>query len=267
MITIALLCLLLGGLAVGTAPATFAQPLPPQLPVPSQLLPADQALDKVCTTLKEQQAFSVEVDTVYDNVLADEQKIQYSAYQMLSVQKPDRVRSDYVGDERVSRFYYNGKSFALLSPLQNLYVSREAPATIDAAVDAIAEKYDVTIPLSNLIVSDPCTKLKLDTLEATYIGTDMVNRVPGYHYLFTGKTRDWQLWVSEGEKPLPLKMVITYRDLPQSPQYTAVFSRWDLSPQFGEQTFAFVPPEGARAIGFLSSEPTQKPDQKPGGKK
>ncbi len=40
------------------------------------------------------------MDITYDDVLDFGDKIQYSAYQTLSVQKPNRLRSDYVGDER-----------------------------------------------------------------------------------------------------------------------------------------------------------------------
>ncbi|WP_448573183.1 DUF2092 domain-containing protein [Trichothermofontia sp.] len=64
-----------------------------------------QVVDQVCDFLKAQRSFTVEMDITYDNVLDFGNKVQYSAYQSLSVQKPNRLRSEYVGDERVTDFY------------------------------------------------------------------------------------------------------------------------------------------------------------------
>lgn len=84
---------------------------------PSQnLKTTDELLNQVCDFLKAQPSFTVEVDVTYDNVLESGEKVQYSGYQKLWVRKPDRMRSDYTGDERQTRFYYDGKSFSLFTP-------------------------------------------------------------------------------------------------------------------------------------------------------
>lgn len=68
-------------------------------------------------------------------------KVQYSAYQKVWVQKPNRLRSDYVGDLRTTRFYYDGKSFTLYAPNLNYYSTKAAPATLDAVLDQVEDKY------------------------------------------------------------------------------------------------------------------------------
>lgn len=75
-----------------------------------------ELLNQVCDFLKAQQTFTVEMDVTYDNVLESGAKVQYSGYQKVWVRKPDRLRSDYIGDERQTRFYYDGKSFSLFTP-------------------------------------------------------------------------------------------------------------------------------------------------------
>lgn len=182
-------------------------------------------------------------------------KVQYSAFQQLSVKRPNQLRSDYTGDERHNNFYYDGKTFSLLAKKTNLYATRPAPATIDAAIAEIEEKYDVTIPLSNLLVSDPCQTITPSIKKSTYIGFDMVNRVPSYHFLFNGEEKDFQVWISDDAKqPVPQKIVITYKNLPSSPQYTAILSNWNFNPQISADTFSFTPPTGTGKIEFLPSE-------------
>jgi hypothetical protein len=135
-----------------------------------------------------------------------------------------------------------------------LYATRPAPANIDAAIAEIEEKYDVTIPLSKLVVSDPCKEITPNIKKSTYIGFDMVNRVPSYHFLFNGEDKDFQVWISDDAEPTPQKILITYKKLPGSPQYTAVLSNWNFNPQIPANAFNFTPPAGTGKIDFLPSE-------------
>ena len=63
-----------------------------------------------------------------------------------------------------------------------------------------------------------------------------------------------QLWVAQGEKPLPQRVVITYIQDKGQPQFWAQFSEWNLSPAVPDSLFVFTPPEGARKIAFSPRE-------------
>ena len=225
----------------------------PKLPS-TGLKTTDQVLNQVCNFLKAQNSFTVEMDITYDNVLDTGEKVQYSAHQKVWVRKPNQLRSDYMGDERNTRFYYDGKSFTLYTTDLDLYATKVAAPSIDQVVKNIEANYGFTIPLSNLFVSDPCAAVTSDIQKSVFVGSNMVNRVPGYHILFTGEERDWQIWVSQARQPLPMKVVITYKNLPGAPQYTAVLSRWNFISKIPADTFTFEPPVGAISIEFLPAE-------------
>lgn len=231
---------------------TFAQTASESPIIPNE--EAEVILKKACDTLRAKQAFTVDIDITYDNVLDSGEKVQYSAFQQLSVKRPNQLRSDYTGDERYNSFYYDGKTFSILQKKANLYATRPAPATIDDAIAEIEEKYDVTIPLSKLVLSDPCQEIIPNIKKSKYIGFDMVNRVPSYHFLFTGEDKDFQIWISDGAEPAPQKILITYKNLPGSPQYTAVLSNWNFKPQIPADAFNFTAPAGTGEIDFLPSE-------------
>ena len=61
---------------------------------------------------------------------------------------------------------------------------------------------------------------------------------------------DLQIWVENGEKPLPRKLIITEKWVTGAPQFTALLSDWDLSPQFKEDLFTFVAPDQAEKLEF-----------------
>lgn len=218
-------------------------------------------LQEACNFLKAQKAFTVEKDITFDNVLDSGEKVQYSAYEKLAVRKPNQMRAIYTGDRRDSVLYYNGKTITLLNPAKNLYATKPAPPTIDETVNAIEEKYGIDLPLSNLIVSNPCIAVTPEAANAgktLFIGLDMVNRVPAYHLLFHGQDKDWQLWVSQDAPPRILKVVIAYKDLPGVPQYSVVLSKWNFNPSLAADTFTFKPPAGAAQIDFLPSAKVSK---------
>ncbi len=211
----------------------------------------DELLNQVCDFLKAQTSFTVEVDVTYDNVLESGEKVQYSGYQQLWVRKPDRMRSDYTGDERQTRFYYDGKSFSLFTPPLNVYATKKAPANLDDVVEQVEANYGITLPMSNLLLSDPCAAIAAERQQSIFVGNNLVNRQETYHILLTGEERDIQLWIGKTEPPLILKGLINYKTLPNSPQYTILFSNWNFNPSLTEDIFIFTPPQDAVGIEIL----------------
>jgi hypothetical protein len=68
------------------------------------------------------------------------------------------------------------------------------------------------------------------------------------------KDADWQVWITHGKKPLPRKILITYKKLPSQPEWEAVLSDWRLDRQVPASFFDPKLPKGAVKIGFIGSE-------------
>jgi hypothetical protein len=80
------------------------------------------------------------------------------------------------------------------------------------------------------------------------IGPSRCGAAPCEHLAFRGKV-DWQVWIDSGDKPLPLKVVVTTRDASAQPQFTAVLA-WDTAPKIDDSTFAFTPPPDASQMAL-----------------
>ncbi|WP_144051373.1 DUF2092 domain-containing protein [Geminocystis herdmanii] len=215
----------------------------------------DELLNQVCDFLKSQQSFSVEMDVTYDNVLASGSKVQYSGYKQVSLQRPNLLRVDTIGDQEKRSFYYDGKSFTLFSPLLNVFATKEAPTTIDDMVSSIEQNYGFTIAMSNLFTSNPCRVLDDIIEEPLYIGSNLVNRVETDHLLLVTDDWDGQLWISQDNPPLIKKAIITYKNLPNAPQYTVLFSNWNFKPSFSQDIFTFTPKKDNVRIEILPPSP------------
>jgi hypothetical protein len=122
---------------------------------------------------------------------------------------------------------------------------------IDEAVDEVFDKYGFSVPIADLIYKDPYLALIENAESGFLVGRPLIGGKPTFHLAFTQKTVDWQIWIEDGSRPLPLKLLITYKNEFGSPQYTATLSSWNLQARLSESFAEFHPPAGSHKIEFL----------------
>jgi hypothetical protein len=212
---------------------------------------ADRILREMSEYLKTAREFTFHADVSYDSVLTSGEKIQYGGTADVSVRRPDRLHVEYSGDERQSLAIFDGRTFTVHDVAVNVYAVTEVPAGIDAATDRMVEQYGFSVPIADLTYADPYATLTENVQAGSVVGRHSVDGTPCHHLAFSQETIDWQIWIEVGPRPVPRKMVITYRDEPGSPQYSSELSEWNFTPRLSEHYFTFRPPEGAEEIEFL----------------
>ena len=93
-----------------------------------------------------------------------------------------------------------------------------------------------------------------DVTSGSYLGTTWVNGVECDHVAFRAAKVDWQLWVQTGDKPLPMKYVITTKWMTGAPEFSVGCSDWDTQPKIPAGRFEFTPPAGAKADRVASAD-------------
>jgi hypothetical protein len=207
---------------------------------------AEAIVKKMGQTLTAAKEFSLQTTSLVDEVTPTGQKLQFSKQAVLSVRRPDKMHAIVKGDRENYTAVYDGKTVVFLDPTSNQYATAPMPATIDETLDTLALKYGLVTPLADLLFSKPEESLIGRAQAGLYVGQREINGVKCDHLAFRGESVDWQLWVSQGDKPLPLKLVINYKLLPGEPQFIAMLDKWDLAPKFSPDLFQFTPPAGAK---------------------
>ena len=199
--------------------------------------------------------FSLVTDATIEAVLADGQKLQFGQRVAVTVQRPNKMRAERIGELISQTFYYDGQSLSVNLPAYKYYATAAVPATLDGMLDTARDKLNVIAPGADFIYANAYQRLTEGLTSAYVIGKAVVGGVPCDHLAFRNAEVDWQLWIQEGAKPLPRKFVVTSKKMPQSPQFTSVMSDWQTAPKVSAATFSFVPPKGAQKIDFLTMAP------------
>jgi hypothetical protein len=205
------------------------------------------ALTKMSTYLRTLSSFQVSGDTVREIVEDNGQKLQMLGSTTYKVRRPNGFTIEIAEDRQVRKIFYDGKSLTVFAPRMGYYATIAAPSTIREVLDVAAEKYDVTVPLEDLFVwgtDDDWTK---DLTSGYLVGYARVAGQDTDQYAFQQDGVDWQIWIARGDKPLPVRVVITGTDDPAQPQFQSSLV-WDVAPQFADDTFNFTPPAGATPI-------------------
>ncbi|WP_375744176.1 DUF2092 domain-containing protein [Corallococcus interemptor] len=216
---------------------------------------AQRTLRQMSDFLAAQREFSVRTEGTIDEVLDSGQKVQLQRAGDVSLQRPDRLRVDRAGDLAKLHLFYDGQRLTVHGENANAYATTPAPPTLDATLDMASQRLGLDAPGGDLLFSNPYTALTEDVRSGKYLGRSMVNGVPAHHLAFRNRGGvDWELWVEDGPQPLPLKYVITSRDLPGAPQYSVTLSDWNLSPRLSPDQFQFTPPPDAVRVSFLAPD-------------
>ena len=203
-------------------------------------------------TLSAAKAFSFEAHTMNDQVMPDGQKVQFARNTKVLVRRPDRISADLVGDVEDLSFRYDGKHVVLWNRKASAWGQTDTPNNIDQTLDMLAAKFGMTIPLADLLLGDPYASLTERVHNGKDLGIGYVFDVKCHHLAFRQEGIDWQIWIEDGAQPAPRKIVITYKDSPGYPNYTAFLSKWNLTADAPDSSFSFTPPAGAKQIDFAS---------------
>ena len=214
---------------------------------------ANTSLQQMFDFLGKTQRIKVNVAATYDTLQRDGQLIEFGANTEWILRRPDKVLINslsWEGDDRT--FYFDGKDITYYDSGYNVYAVAPKEGDLDQAFDYFVEKLNMPLPLTELFSEKHPFDLKTDVESSMYLGEATVNGVDCNEFAYRFPETDLQIWIKEGDQPLPVRIVITYKNSPGQPQYKAQFSDWDLTSVMPDRLFKFSPPTDSRKIIFAT---------------
>jgi hypothetical protein len=208
---------------------------------------ATSALDKMGRYLRSLKAFQVRAVTNRDDVLDDGQHIEFDSVSDILAQRPNRLRVETTSDRQQRLYLYNGTEVTVWAERLNYYATVPAPASISELVDRLHEKYAIELPLTDLFTWGTDKAKVKEIKSAIDLGPSVVDGTTCQQFAFRQVGIDWQIWIQNGDYPLPRKLVITTLTDEARPEYRATLT-WNVAPSFNDGAFTFDPLKDAQKI-------------------
>lgn len=212
---------------------------------------AAAALKRMSDYLSKLNSFELTSDTTLDVVSVNNQRLQLDGKVHYKVKRPG-IWIDLASDLKSRRYFYNGKEFTIFAPKLGFYATAPAPPTNREFLKAVYDQYGIELPLEDLFRWNDGDDSDLKALRSGYnVGTATLDGVVTDHWAFRQGDFDWEVWIDQGDKPLPRKLSIIDRTQPTQPGYTARL-KWVLNPSLPDSDFTFTPGQGATKIRIAS---------------
>jgi hypothetical protein len=230
-------------------------------PAPAVDPAATQILKRMTDYIGSLKQFSVNTQGTLENTNAAGHRIDLDVSAHAIISRPNKIYAERRGDLLDQNFSYDGKTLTLCNPVNKVYATVPAPATIEGTLDYTREKLDLFIPIGDLVYSNAYALLMQDVTLAAVAGKAVIGGVKCDHLLFSRPGVDFQVWVADSGKPLPYKYVVTDTGYPELLSISTVLSDWNVAPGVPDSKFTFVPPPGAKPITFMPFNTTSSPNR------
>jgi hypothetical protein len=125
-------------------------------------------------------------------------------------------------------------------------------------LDLIQADYQVNVPVADLLYADLYGRVKDHLLSGVFLGPRTIDGEVLDHLSFETTGADWQLWLEQGDRPLPRRLVVTFVNAPGEPEYLTIIKDWKLDQQVDGSQFKSEVPADSRRIDVPKLSPPAK---------
>jgi hypothetical protein len=197
------------------------------------------------------ESFSLHTENSYEDVLDSGQKIQYNFASSVVISRPDGLRAERTDGDVTQTLVYDGETLKMYEGSHDIYAVVAAPDNLDDLLHFSRDALDLVPPAGDLVFSNSYELLTGALTSGVVVGKAVIGGMLCTQLAFTSPVVDWQIWIADGDKPLPVKYVLTTMDDPAHPQYTALISNWNTDPMIPAGFFELRVPPTATVTEFV----------------
>jgi hypothetical protein len=168
----------------------------------------------------------------------------------VGLQRPNKLRINVSGDVPNFQLYFDGSKVLAFDPQKKLHAVSSPLTTIDEMLNFVMTKVPMNFPAADFLYSNPYAVMTKNLTHAIVVGDSMVNGVPCEHFAYMEPAINWEIWIEKGKNALPLRLAMTYKQVPNFPRFLVEFVDWNLNPNLKADAFVFKIPANSKQIEF-----------------
>lgn len=210
--------------------------------------------------------FQVQLVASYDVVQESGQKIEFNEIRAVAIERPNLLRAEQqFSDGAQDLLVFDGQQINVYDSQLGVYAQAPQPGSVDDAVVYFVRDLGMRLPLAAMLSTRLPEELSKRMKSVDYVEYTTILGTGAHHVAARGATVDMQVWIADGDRPLPLRIVLTYKTEPGQPQFRAQFLGWDEKSKAPADAFTFIPPADAQKIIFAVQGPAAAPVAAPTG--
>ena len=209
-----------------------------------------QLVQQMSTRLASVNALTTSTTETRDRVRPSGRKDSLALTAVYSMRRPNRFYTKMNGGGGLES-WYNGKTITIAHHPEKVFAQAPMPDTIDRTLDALAERYDMALPLGDLFFSSPEKALLSDSTTGGYVGRETVDGTACVHLAFKDVGSEWELWLPEQGEPLPKRFKVVQTHRTGQPVTDVTFKEWNLTPSITDATFVPKVPADYEGIAVV----------------
>jgi hypothetical protein len=195
-----------------------------------------EIVERMSAKLAAAPSFSVTTEERREQVKSDGTTAQIALVRQTVMRRPDRLHFTTTGDVAYEG-WYDGVGLTLALHDQKVFGQARMPETLDRALDAIHERYDVQMPLGDFLYSSPARALIADTTTGGWVGRETLDGQPVEHLAFKDRGVEWELWIPAEGDPVPLKGAGRFPGGKRLRAIQVAFRDWNFAPAIAGDRF------------------------------
>lgn len=184
---------------------------------------------------------------------------------VVTIWRPDALHIKAVssGTQDVdSELYYDGWTLVYENHSKKIWAWADVPPTIDAMLDQIAWRYNLPIPVADMLYSSPYDALMTDDTKSRFVAKESINGIQCDHFSFSQSSVDWDIWIAAEGKPLPYRLDIVRKNTQVRSISKIFFAAIDLEIKPDSSFFSFEPKKDYTEISVVQNESPEQGTEK-----
>ncbi len=206
-------------------------------------------LRRMAERLAAAQTITLRTDQEFERGAAGARRTERASVE-IALRRPDRFWFRGSGDRELEGVF-DGRRVTLLAHAQKVFGELPTPPTIDEALDVLSDRYDVPMPVADLLTRQPEQALLSPDTAGGLDGEEDVQGTRCARLAWRHPNVDWTIWIASGGDPLPRKLRIHYKARGGQPVTTVHFKEWNLSATVPDERFAVQVPAGYEGVAVI----------------
>ena len=195
-----------------------------------------------------QKTISFAYDASLEVISVDHQRLALASSGTVTLSRPDKLRATRAGGFADIEMIFDAKTLTLLGKNTNLYAQIDIPGSIDHLIDELHNTYNRPLPAADLLMTNVDEELMTGVVDVKDLGSGVIGGEECDYLAFRNEEVDWQIWIAQGDRPLPCRYIITSTKIAESPQYSIQFRDWKTGDEVAAEDFSFKNPTNAKQV-------------------